>query len=49
MTIFRRILARGFPSSYPFRGVIGSDGMSLQQFAATIPAKFNVRGIERVV
>ncbi|MGH9581999.1 MAG: sugar phosphate isomerase/epimerase family protein [Bryobacteraceae bacterium] len=33
-------------STYPFRHVVRRGGMTLQQFAATIPDKFQVHGIE---
>lgn len=33
-------------STYPFRSVIGTGKMTLEQFAATIPEKLNVPGIE---
>jgi sugar phosphate isomerase/epimerase len=38
--------ARLAVSTYPFRNLIGPGNMTLQEFAKTIPQKFNVHGIE---
>lgn len=38
--------ARLSVSTYPFRNFIGHGGMTLEQFAASIPEKFQVHGIE---